>query len=336
MSLSYGGPQDAASAGNPPRLLDRLRQSLRTKHYSYRTEQAYVHWVRRFILFHHKRHPQEMGRGEIEQFLTFLAVERHVAASTQTQALCALLFLYNHVLQIKLPALDAVRAKRPKRLPVVLSRDEVRRLLEQVQGAHGAHRIMASLMYGSGLRLMECCRLRVKDLDVDRRQILVREAKGDKDRAVPFPESLVARLEVQLAWRAELHAQDLACGVARVELPAAFERKSPEAAQTLAWQFVFSSEQLSRCPRTGRLGRHHVHESSIGEAVKLAAQRARLRKRVTCHALRHSFATHLLESGADIRTVQELLGHKDVSTTMIYTHVLQRGACGVTSPLDRI
>jgi integrase len=186
MSLSYGGPQDAASAGNPPRLLDRLRQSLRTKHYSYRTEQAYVHWVRRFILFHHKRHPQEMGRGEIEQFLTFLAVERHVAASTQTQALCALLFLYNHVLRIKLPALDAVRAKRPKRLPVVLSRDEVRRLLEQVQGAHGAHRIMASLMYGSGLRLMECCRLRVKDLDVDRRQILVREAKGDKDRAVPF------------------------------------------------------------------------------------------------------------------------------------------------------
>jgi len=292
-----------------------MRQVLRTKHYAYSTEQTYVQWARRYILFHDKRHPQEMSGPEIEDFLTHLAVDGHVSASTQTQALCALLFLYKHVLKIELPSLEAVRAKRPKRLPVVLSRNEIGQLLEQMQGAHGTLRTMASLMYGSGLRLMECCRLRVKDIDFQRRQLLIREAKGDKDRAVPLAESLIPRLKQQIKWRTELHKHDLAQGIARVDLPYAFERKSPQAAQSLAWQFVFASEKLSRCPRTSRPGRHHLHESSLSNAIKSAARCAGLIKRVTSHALRHSFATHLLESGADIRTVQELLGHKDVSTT---------------------
>ena len=316
MSAVYRNLGGGANSAQPPRLLDRMRQVLRTKHYAYSTEQAYVQWARRYILFHNKRHPQEMGGPEIERFLTHLAVEGRVSASTQTQALCALLFLYKYVLKIDLPSLDAVRAKRPKRLPVVLSRDEIGKLLEQIEGAHGTHRTMASLMYGSGLRLMECCRLRVKDLDFQRRQLLIREAKGDKDRAVPLAESLIPRLEQQMKWRTELHNHDLAQGVARVDLPHAFERKSPQAAQTLAWQFIFASEKLSRCPRIGRPGRHHLHESSLGDAIRSAACRAGLTKRVTSHALRHSFATHLLESGSDIRTVQELLSHKGFSTTM--------------------
>jgi integron integrase len=319
-----------------PRLLDQVRGILRAKHYSYRTEQAYVHWIRRFVLFHGKRHPREMSTAEIERFLTDLAVKGNVSASTQTQALCSLLFLYQHVLKIKLGTLDAVRAKRPKRLPVVLSRDEVRRLLASIQGAHGAYHLMAGLMYGSGLRLMECCRLRVKDFDFDRRQLIVREAKGDKDRAVPLPQSLSGALERQVAWREELHRTDRSRGFGRVDLPTALERKLPAAAYELGWQFVFASERISCCPRTKRPGRHHLHENAIARAVTLAARRSGLRKRVTCHVFRHSFATHLLESGSDIRTVQELSGHKDVSTTMIYTHVLQRGACGVISPLDAL
>ena len=232
MAAVYSSPNGVASTADcnrSPKLLDRLRHALRTKHYSYRTEQAYVGWVRRFILFHRKRHPQEMGGSEIEQFLTHAAVDGRVAASTQTQALCALLFLYKHVLGIGLPPLTAVRAKRPKRLPVVLSQDEVRRLIRAVEGAHGAHRVMAGLMYGSGLRLMECCRLRVKDVDFDRRQLIIREAKGDKDRAVPLPESLSAALKRQVAWREELHALDLARGLGRVDLPTALERKLPAA-----------------------------------------------------------------------------------------------------------
>jgi len=250
-----------------------------SKHYSYRTEQAYVAWVRRFILFHGKRHPQEIGPGEVEQFLTHVAVEGRVAASTQTQALCALLFLYKHVLGIALPPLAAVRAKRPKRLPVVLSHDEVRRLIGAVEGAHGAHRLMAGLMYGSGLRLMECCRLRVKDVDFHRRQLIIREAKGDKDRAVPLPESLSASLKRHVAWRDELHRLDLTRGFGRVDLPTALERKLPAAAYQLGWQFVFASERISRCPRTHRPGRHHLHESAIGTAVSDAARRIGLRRR---------------------------------------------------------
>jgi integron integrase len=277
-----------------------------------------------------------MGAREIEQFLTNLAVNGRVAASTQTQALCSLLFLYQHVLGRKLPPLAAVRAKRSKRLPVVLSCDEIRRLLAVIQGAHGAHRLMAGLMYGSGLRLMECCRLRVKDVDFERRQLVVRQGKGDKDRAVPLPDSLSPRLKQHVAWREDLHRNDLARSLGRVDLPTALERKTPAAAYEFAWQFLFASQRISRCPRTHRPGRHHLHESSISSAVSQAAREIGMRKRVTCHALRHSFATHLLESGADIRTVQELLGHADVSTTMIYTHVLARGACGVVSPLDRL
>jgi integron integrase len=277
-----------------------------------------------------------MGGDEVETFLTYLAVDGRVSASTQTQALCAILFLYKQVLRIDLPHLDAVRAKRPKRLPVVLSRDEVRRLLAAVDGSHGLYRLMAGLMYGSGLRLMECCRLRVKDVDYDRRQLVIREAKGDKDRAVPLAEAACEPLCRQIAWRAELHEADVSRGQGRVDLPTALERKLPSAAYELGWQFVFASERISRCPRTGRPGRHHLHESAIGAAVSRAARSSVLRKRVTCHSLRHSFATHLLESGSDIRTVQELLGHKYVSTTMIYTHVLQRGACGVISPLDAL
>lgn len=330
-------PWGAIVAPRPPRkLLDQVRDVLRAKHYSYRTEQAYIGWIRRFILFHEKRHPAEMGGQEVERFLTWLATDRNVAASTQTQALSALLFLYKHVLKIELPKLDAVRAKRPKRLPVVLSKQEVQRLLNAVGGAHGVYRVMAGIMYGSGLRLMECCRLRVKDIDFERGQFIIREAKGDKDRAVPLPEKLRPALTRQVEWRSRIHQQDLARGFGRVDLPYAFERKSPRSAHQLGWQFVFASERISRCPRTGRPGRHHLHENAIGAAVCCAARNARLRKRATCHTLRHSFATHLLESGADIRTVQELLGHKDVSTTMIYTHVLQRGACGVRSPLDAL
>lgn len=261
----------------PPRLLDRLRFALRTKHYAYRTEQAYVHWVRRFILHHGKRHPQEMGGPEIEAYLTDLAVAGRVSASTQTQALCAILFLYKHVLRIELPHLNAVRAKRPKRLPVVLSRDEVRRLLGGIKGSHGVYRLMSGLMYGSGLRLMECCRLRVKDVDFDRRQLIVREAKGDKDRAVPLADAACDPLRQQVAWRSELHESDLSLGHGRVDLPNALERKCPNTAYQIGWQFVFASDRMSRCPRTGRPGRHHLHESAVGAAVSRGARNSGLR-----------------------------------------------------------
>jgi integron integrase len=318
----------------PPRLLDQLRQVLRVRHYAQTTEECYVQWARRFILFHDKRHPRDMGAAEVEQFLSDLAVNGRVSASTQNQALNALLFLYQQVLDIELGRLDAVRARRPKQLPVVLSAAEVAAVLQHVDGADGAFRLMARLLYGCGLRLMECCRLRVKDVGLARGQIIVRGGKGDKDRVVMLPRSVRADLERQLADRRRLHERDLARGVARVELPHALERKYPRAAQELAWQFAFASRQLSHCPRTGRPGRHHLYPASLQRAVAEAGRAAGLSPAVHCHTFRHSFATHVVERGVDIRSVQQLLGHACLETTMIYTHVARQGVSSVPSPLD--
>ena len=324
------------NAREKPRLLDQVRRAMRVAHYAIRTEEAYVDWIRRFILYHNKRHPSEMGAAEITEFLTHLAVEGKVAASTQNQALSGLLYLYQQVLKIELPLINAVRATAPVRLPVVLSVMEVRRLLAAVPD--GTYRLMIELMYGSGLRLLESCRLRVKDIDFERQQILVREGKGDKDRAVPLPERLSDRLQKQIDSSSQLHRRDLDEGNGRVWLPHALAEKYPNAERELIWQYVFPSVRLSLDPRVddGKLRRHHVHETSVQKVMRDAVLKSGIVKKASCHTLRHSFATHLLESGADIRTVQELLGHADVSTTMIYTHVLQRGACGVRSPLDRL
>jgi integron integrase len=317
---------------NSPRLLDLVRAALRRKHYAIRTEEAYVSWVKRFVLFHHKRHPKELGLPEINAFLTHLAVEQQVAASTQNQALSALLFLYTEVLAQPLDGpIEAVRAKQPQRLPTVLTRDEVTRVLDALTGVH---QLMAKLLYGSGLRLMECVRLRVKDVDFAQRQIIVRSGKGGKDRVTPLAERLVIPLQDQLRRAELLHAQDVRAGYGEVFLPAAFERKAVKGSREWIWQYVFPAEQRSSDPRSGAVRRHHLDESGLQKAVKRAAQLAQIPKRVTCHVFRHSFATHLLEEGYDIRTVQELLGHRDVATTMVYTHVLNRGGKGVRSPLD--
>jgi integron integrase len=313
------------------KLLDRVRDAIRVKHYSIRTEQAYVNWIKRYILFHHKRHPQEMGASEIEAFLTHLAVNENVAASTQNQALSALLFLYREVLEKDPGPIDALRAKKPKRLPTVLTKDEVRRVLDHLSSTH---QLMAKLLYGSGLRLMECLRLRVKDLDFAQRAIIVRDGKGEKDRVTMLPESLVAPLQDHLRSVKRLHEEDLARGFGAVYLPYALERKYPNANREWIWQYVFPSQRLSVDPRSGVVRRHHLDESGLQKAVRAAAQAAGMTEKVSCHTFRHSFATHLLENGYDIRTVQELLGHKDVKTTMIYTHVLNRGGLAVRSPLD--
>ena len=318
----------------PPKLVDQLRQVLRVRHYAIRTEECYVAWVVRFIRFHRLRHPRDMGTAEIELFLSDLAIAGHVSASTQNQALGALLFLYRDVLGLEVGRLDAVRARRPKRLPVVLAPEEVAKVLVLVEGAEGVLALMARLLYGCGLRLMECCRLRVKDIDLARGQIMVRQGKGAKDRVVMLPKSVRGDLEARLEERRMMHERDLARGVARVELPDALERKYPSAAREFGWQFVFASRQLSHCPRTGRLGRHHVHEGSVQRAVGQAGARAVLNKRIHCHTFRHSFATHLVERGIDLRTIQVLLGHESLETTMIYTHVARKGPAGVTSPLD--
>lgn len=318
----------------PPRLLDRVRRAIRVRHYSPRTERCYVEWVERFIRFHQKRHPRDMGAAEIELFLSDLAVQGQVSASTQNQAFNALLFLYQQVLGIELPRLDAVRAKRPKRLPVVLSAEEVAQLLAAVDGGEGVFRLMARLLYGAGLRREECCRLRVHDLDLVRNQVMVRHGKGAKDRIVMLPRSLRPELDQQLAWRRDLHERDLAAGLARVALPDALARKFPKAAQEWGWQFLFASRQRSRDPKTGDVGRHHVDPGSLARAVTHARRRAHLNRRVGCHTLRHSFATHLVERGIDLRTIQVLLGHESLETTMIYTHVARKGPAGVTSPLD--
>jgi integron integrase len=325
-------PIPRSTSPQPPRLLDRVRHACRVRHYSIRTEEAYADWVKRYILFHNKRHPQEMGVAEINAFLTHLAVERQVSASTQNQAFSALLFLYKSVLGTD-PGLitGAIRANRPKRLPVVLTRDEVRRVLAQLAGTY---RLMGQLMYGSGLRLIECLRLRVKDVDFARGEITVREGKGNKDRRTMLPAAVKPDLTAHLERVRRLHEKDLSAGYGRVYLPDALERKLPNAAAEFRWQYVFPSAKLSKDPRSDVVRRHHAHETAVSKAVTAAVRAAGLTKRATSHSLRHSFATHLLEDGYDIRTVQEVLGHEDVSTTMIYTHVLNKGGQGVRSPLD--
>ena len=313
-------------------LLERVRHHARLKHYSIRTEEAYVRTVKRFILFHGKRHPAEMGAEEIRQYLSHLATEGRVSASTQNQALSALLFLYREVLGAELAYVEGIeRAKRPARVPVVLTREEVRRILDCLTGAH---RLMASLLYGSGLRVMECVRLRVKDVDFGYQQITVRDGKGEKDRRTLLPPSLAEPLRRQLARAKLLHEEDTERGYGRVYLPYALERKYPSAAAEWCWQWVFPADRLSSDPRSGRVRRHHVSEDRLQEAVKRAVKQGGITKRVSCHTFRHSFATHLLEDGYDIRTIQELLGHADVQTTMIYTHVLNKGGRGVRSPLE--
>jgi integron integrase len=322
----------AVSASKPKKLLDQTRDVLRLKHYSLRTERSYCDWIERFIRFHHLRHPKEMGVAEITQFLTHLARIGNVSAATQNQALSALLFLYQQVLRQEVGWIDQVeRAKRSKRVPVVLTRDEVHKIFARM---HGTPRLMAELLYGSGLRLMECVRLRVKDVDFGYARITVRDGKGAKDRVTMLPVNLAAPLERHLAKVKAQHEQDLDDGFGEVYLPGALERKYGSAARSWAWQFVFPSSRISVDPRTGVRRRHHVDENVLQAAVKHAVRASGVNKPATCHTLRHSFATHLLENGYDIRTVQELLGHKDVSTTMIYTHVLNRPGMVVKSPLD--
>ncbi len=316
-----------------PRLLDRVRTAVRARHYSIRTEEAYVGWIRRFILFHGKRHPNEMGEPEINAFLSHLATEARVSASTQNQALAALLFLYQNVLEKPFPKLERlIRAKKSRRVPVVLTRDEASRLLTKMEGTP---RLVAVLLYGSGLRLLEALRLRVKDIDFGLNQILVRDGKGGKDRVTMLPAAARDSLSLQIQMTNELHHRDLTEGFGSVFLPDALERKYPSASRDWAWQWIFPAEQRSTDPRTGRQARHHLHETTVQKAVRRAARGARISKHVTPHILRHSFATHLLEAGYDIRTIQELLGHRDVATTMIYTHVLNSfGGRGVRSPID--
>ena len=330
VSTPTAGP---AGTPSPPRLLEQVRIRCRTKHYSIRTERAYVGWARRFILANNRRHPRELGVAEVEAFLSALAVRDDVAASTQNQALSALIFLYKEVLGMELPWVASVtRAKRPKRLPVVLTHAEVRALLALCDGRCA---LMASLLYGAGMRLMEAVRLRVKDVDFGRREIVVRNGKGGKDRRVPLPRKLEAGLGEQVERVRLLHARDVAEGFGEVWLPHALSRKYPNAGREFGWQWVFPASRISEDPRSGARRRHHVDAAVLQRAVKAARVAAGIDKPATCHTLRHSFATHLLESGHDIRTVQELLGHNDVATTQIYTHVLGRGAGGVLSPLDR-
>jgi len=319
-------------ANRPKKLLDQLREAIRQKNYSYRTEESYVNWVKRYILFHNKRHPQELGTAEIEAFLTHLAVDGHVAASTQNQALSALIFLYRHVLNQELEGrIDAIRAKKPQRLPTVMTKEECLRVIANMSGSH---QLMAQLLYGCGLRLMECLRLRVKDVDFAQGQIIVRNGKGMKDRVTMLPNSLKVSLQEHLHRVKILYEQDLSKGRGDVYLPYALERKYPNANREWAWQYLFPARNLSKDRGTGLTRRHHVHESGLQKAVKKASREAEIHKPVSCHTFRHSFATHLLEAGYDIRTVQELMGHKNVSTTMIYTHVLNRGGLAVRSPLD--
>jgi integron integrase len=323
---------EPAESARTPKLLERVHHAITRKHYSRRTEESYVHWIKRFIIFHGKRHPLSMAEPEVTAFLNHLAVDRKVAAATQNQALSALLFLYEEVLEHKLAWLERLdRVKRPARLPVVLTMEEAARVIAQLEGTKW---LMASLLYGSGLRLMECLRLRVKDVDFAYAQILVRDGKGQKDRVTMLPARVCAPLQAHLVRVKRLHELDLAHGFGEAHLPYALKRKYPRAGFEWGWQYVFPSIRRSRHPEDGVIRRHHIDEKVLQRAVKEAARRCGVIKPVSCHAFRHSFATHLLENGYDIRTVQELLGHSDVSTTMIYTHVLNKGGRGVRSPLD--
>lgn len=327
--------------GEEPKLFDQIRNEIRVRHMSIRTEEAYLRWVHQYLRFHrlptgHWVHPAQLGNQDVNSFLTHLAVERKVAAGTQNQALSAILFMYKNVLDADL-RIDAKRAKVSEHIPTVLSHDEVRRLLLAIP--QGPYRLMAGLMYGAGLRLLESCRLRTKDIDFARKQISIREGKGDKDRMVPLPVKLVPHLQEQLEFVRHQHQSDVACGAGWVFMPTAMDRKDQSAGRSLRWQYLFPSSSLSRDRRGDpdqQVRRHHIHENSVQKMVSKAVKSAGILKKASCHTLRHSFATHLLESGKDIRTIQELLGHADVSTTMIYTHVSSLGATGVESPLDRL
>jgi len=315
-------------------LLQQTRNLIRRKHYSIRTETAYLQWIRRFILFHNKKHPKELNTTGVEKFLTHLAIELNVAASTQNQALNALVFLYKQVMKLELGKIENIaRARRPQKLPTVFSKDEIMRILPHLKNMSG---LANKLIYGSGLRLMECLRLRVQDIDFDRKQIIVRHGKGGKDRVTVLPPSLIIPLREQLEQGFTLHQNDLSNGHGEVYLPYALQRKYPKAAKEWGWQYLFHSQDISKDPRSNKMRRNHLHDSTINRELKRAREKAGVFKHGSCHALRHSFATHLLEAGYDIRTVQELLGHKDIRTTMIYTHVLQMGASAVRSPLEAL
>ena len=330
--LRENTPRSRVVSSGKPKLLNQLREALRSRHYSSRTEKTYVQWVKRFIYFHNVRHPSEMAEPEINALLAHLAVKEKVSASTQNQALSALLFLYRYVIGREVGDLgEVIRARKPKRLPVVMTHEEVKAVLTNLAGDK---RLMALLMYGSGLRLMECLSLRVQDIDFSRNEILIRDGKVAKDRVTMLPESLKAQLQDHLKRVKAVHEHDLAEGWGRVILPDAIDRKYPNASKEWRWQWVFPQENRWKNTETGQEGRHHIHESIIQKAVVGAVRKAGLAKRATCHTFRHSFATQLLEGGYDIRTIQELLGHKDVKTTMIYTHVLNRGGKGVKSPVD--
>jgi integron integrase len=338
-SPSFTSPvrEHAAETGDAkqkqkPRLLDLVRQEIRTLHYSRRTEKAYVHWIKQFIFFYEKRHPNTMGESEIAAFVSALATRRNMSASSQNQALSALVFLYRRVLRRELDNFELVRAKRPTRLPLVLTRNEVDAVLNRIEGTKG---VMARLLYGSGLRLLECCRLRTKDVDLERRELMIRDAKGEKDRITVLPESIVEPLAHQIGRAQSVHKRDLRRGAGYVELPYALARKYPNASREWAWQWVFPATKLYYHRETDQRRRHFLHESALQRAVRRAVLESGITKPASCHTFRHSFATHLLEDGYDIRTIQELLGHKDVSTTMIYCHVLNRNRRGVRSPLDR-
>jgi len=318
----------------PKKILDQVMEKVRVKHYSIRTEQAYVYWAKKFILFHNKKHPRQMGKKEIIEFLTHLAVIQNVAASTQNQALNALIFLYKEVLSINIGNLtNFTRAKKPQKLPVVYTEQEAIAVIKQLSGIYN---LIASLLYGSGLRLLECLRLRVKDIDFSSKQITVKDGKGSKDRVTILPDSIIEKLKLNIKKVKIIHQEDLSDGYGSVYLPYALAKKYPNAPKKFAWQYVFPASNLSKDPQSGEIRRHHLSESSIQKQVKIAVRKTGINKAAGCHTFRHSFATHLLRNGYDIRTVQELLGHKDIKTTMIYTHVLKMGGLSVKSPLDSL